>query len=101
MVDHTVAYMDAVGLEGAHIVGFSDGAIVALLLAMSQGDRVQSLVPISGNLDPSGAVEPALRDRAMPEAAFERVRADYVVLSPDGPDRADVVLARLFPIWQS
>ncbi|MFF5181997.1 alpha/beta fold hydrolase [Micromonospora sp. NPDC000316] len=33
-VADTLAYLDAVDLESAHIVGYSDGAIIGLLLAL-------------------------------------------------------------------
>lgn len=55
-VADTLAYMDAVGLDDAHIVGFSDGAIIGLLIALDQPSRIRSLVAISANLDPSGFV---------------------------------------------
>ncbi len=40
--------------RGAHVVGFSDGAITGLLLARDHPERVLSLVSISANLDPAG-----------------------------------------------
>ena len=47
-----LAFLDARGVESAHIVGFSDGAIIGLLLALRHPERVRSLVSISGNLNP-------------------------------------------------
>lgn len=55
-VKDTIAYMDAVGLADAHIVGFSDGAIIGLLIALEHPTRIRSLVAISANLHPSGFV---------------------------------------------
>ena len=43
MVADTLAYLDAVGLESAHVVGYSDGAIIGLLLALDHPGRVRSL----------------------------------------------------------
>ncbi|GLY33806.1 alpha/beta fold hydrolase [Kineosporia sp. NBRC 101731] len=51
MVEHTLAYLNAMGVARAHVVGFSDGAIAGLLLARDHPDRVASLVSISANLD--------------------------------------------------
>ncbi|WP_433348976.1 alpha/beta fold hydrolase [Micromonospora sp. CA-111912] len=102
-VADTLAYLDAVGLESAHIVGYSDGAIIGLLLALDHPARVRSLTAISANLDPS-----AFTDSAAPvlDALGEEQKPDveqmhYERLSPDGPEHADVVLAKLFRLWRS
>ncbi|WP_320068443.1 alpha/beta hydrolase [Micromonospora sp. RTGN7] len=102
-VADTLAYLDAVGLESAHVVGYSDGAIIGLLLALDHPARVRSLTAISANLDPS-----AFTDSASPVLApLEREpgpdveRMHYERLSPDGPGHADVVLAKLFRLWRS
>ncbi len=55
------AFLDEHGIKRAHILGFSDGANIALLFALRCPDRVRSLVLNSGNLDPSGLV-PELTD---------------------------------------
>ncbi len=104
-VADTLAYLDAVGLESAHVVGFSDGAIIGLLLALDHPARVRSLVAISANLDPSafeagaGPVLDALPEPLEPRPDVER--RHYERLSPDGPEHADVVLAKLFRLWTS
>src|SRR5215469_15819782 len=72
-----LAYMDALEILSAHVVGFSDGAIAGLMLAIGHGDRLRSLVAISGNLDPVGLVPAAQRGRAFPEWAFARLQDDY------------------------
>jgi pimeloyl-ACP methyl ester carboxylesterase len=104
MVRDTVTYLDAAGLADVHVVGFSDGAITALLLALEHPDRVRSLVSISANLDPSifGAdddSEPADDEASAPAPGESDVRAAYARLSPDGPDHADVVLEKLLSMW--
>lgn len=55
------AFLDERGISRAHILGFSDGANIALLFALRCPERVRSLVLNSGNLDPSGLV-PELTD---------------------------------------
>ena len=57
MVADTLAYLDAFDLASVHVVGFSDGAIIGLMLAMHHPDRVRSLVSISANLDPDAFEE--------------------------------------------
>jgi pimeloyl-ACP methyl ester carboxylesterase len=110
IVADTLDYMDAMGLPDAHILGFSDGGIAGLLLAITHPERVQSLVAIGANLDPSGLTDDqdadALRAKERPSLQdnvasidFE-IRADYDRLSPDGPEHADIVLEKLSRLWR-
>ncbi|CAN5316351.1 alpha/beta hydrolase [soil metagenome] len=101
MLEDTLAYLDAQGLESAHIVGFSDGAIVGLLLAVGHPERVRSLVSISANLDPDAFVDadesgPAGKEQeSVPDPEDEA----YARLSPDGPEHQAVVVAKLMTLW--
>jgi pimeloyl-ACP methyl ester carboxylesterase len=100
MVADTVAYLDALGVQDAHVIGFSDGAITGLMLAMEHPERVRSLVSISANLDPGGFVD----DDDVPEevpASVSATRDAYDRLSPDGPEHADVVLEKLGTLWRA
>jgi pimeloyl-ACP methyl ester carboxylesterase len=95
-VDETLAYLDEQGLEAVDVVGYSDGAIIGLLLALHHPARVRSLVAISANLDPSGFVE---FGDTTGEPGPDLEREHYERLSPDGPAHADVVLAKLMRLW--
>jgi len=101
-VAETLAYLDANGIDSAHIVGYSDGAIIGLLLASLHPSRVRSLVAISGNLDPSGFTfsaegQPVLSPDLVTSEGSER--AHYDALSPDGAAHGDVVMEKLFRLW--
>jgi pimeloyl-ACP methyl ester carboxylesterase len=99
-VADTIAYMDEVGLADAHIVGFSDGAIIGLLIALRHPRRIRSLVSISGNLDPTGFVVGGTETEGADAAADpDRTRQWYDELSPDGPEHADAVLEKLMHLW--
>jgi pimeloyl-ACP methyl ester carboxylesterase len=100
-VDETIAYLDAVGLDSVHVVGFSDGAILGLLMALDHPSRVRSVVSISANLDPDGFVADELFARAMSEEDSAQIERDYKELSPDGPEHADVVVAKLTEMWKT
>src|SRR3954451_7546022 len=52
-----VALLDHLGIDRAHVLGFSLGAAVALELAVSHPDRVRSIVPISGSVRVDGMHE--------------------------------------------
>lgn len=102
----TLAYLDTHDLAAVDVVGYSDGAIIGLLLALRHPARVRSLVAISANLDPSGfthsaeaAGVPVLDVQEPSEPRPDVERQHYDRLSPDGPAHADVVLRKLFRLW--
>lgn len=98
----TLAYLDAVGLDTVHVVGFSDGGIIGLLLALQHPGRVRSLTAISANLDPGGYLtdgSSGADERPEAIAGTDVERAAYDALSPDGPAHADEVLAKLMRMW--
>src|SRR6202043_3197688 len=57
MASDVLAVMDALHLEKAAIVGWSDGACVALILAMKAPARVAGVFFFGCNMDPSGVKE--------------------------------------------
>nr|WP_296775687.1 alpha/beta hydrolase [Rhodococcus sp. (in: high G+C Gram-positive bacteria)] len=96
----TLAYMDAVGLKDPHIIGFSDGAIIGLLLAMKHPERIRSLISISGNLHPSGFVgDDSDNWKIARPPGPDIAREHYDALSPDGPKHGDVVMQKLMRLW--
>lgn len=58
-------FMDAQGIEAAHLLGFSDGANIAMLFALSSPERVKSMVLCGGNLFPEGLVDEVRREDAV------------------------------------
>ena len=100
-VADTIAFLDEVGVENAHIVGFSDGAIIGLLIALRHPARIRSLVAISGNLDPSAFRSDDENGGIGADAAPgpDHTREFYDALSPDGPEHADVVVEKLMRLW--
>lgn len=108
-VDDVLAYLDAMGVDQAHVVGYSDGAIIGLLLAMRHPQRVRSLVAISANLDPSAFdMDDEAGSSPEPEPQAEQPTVEpgserdwYQRLSPDGPEHVDVVLDKLMELWRT
>ena len=60
--DDLSAFMDELDIASAHILGFSDGANVAILFALAHPTRVKSLVLNGGNLFPEGLTEQTRRE---------------------------------------
>ncbi|MBO6082950.1 MAG: alpha/beta fold hydrolase [Bacteroidales bacterium] len=52
--DDLLGFMDAQGIEKAHILGFSDGGNIALVFALQYPQRVARLILDGANLDASG-----------------------------------------------
>ncbi|MCB9077620.1 MAG: alpha/beta hydrolase [Anaerolineaceae bacterium] len=57
MASDVLAVMDALHLEKVGLVGWSDGAVIALMLAMKTPTRVAGVFFFACNVDPSGAKE--------------------------------------------
>ena len=80
MASDVVTVMDALGLEKPALVGWSDGACTALVLAAQNPERAAGVFFFACNMDPSGAKEitefPPILQRC-----FGRHRQDYLRLS--------------------
>src|SRR5262245_18244725 len=97
MADDTIAFLDTVVGGAAHIVGWSDGRTIGLLVAIQRPDLVRKLVVIGANHDTTGladGVEQMLAgmDPVGDEAAM--FRNAYVACSPDGADHWPVFFAK-------
>jgi pimeloyl-ACP methyl ester carboxylesterase len=96
MADDTVAYLEGVVGGRAHLVGWSDGAVVALLVALRRPDLVDRQVLIGQYYNSSGKVTGGLVDQlaAGGDQVMGFLRAGYDPVSPDGPEHFPVVFAK-------
>jgi len=102
MAADTVAFMTALGLRSAHVVGWSDGALVGLLVAMRKPELVKKLVFMSqyvniGGLAPKFAEMAHHLTRETFPPMFERA---YAAVSPDGPGHWPVVFEKLVALMK-
>ena len=93
------AFMDERSIEAAHLLGFSDGANVAILFALKHPNRVLSMVLNGGNLFPEGLLadvraEDAESYRVACEQGDER-KLELLRLMMDEPRIDPAELARL------
>ncbi|TCK92051.1 pimeloyl-ACP methyl ester carboxylesterase [Paraburkholderia sp. BL9I2N2] len=80
MASDVLAVMDTLQLERAALVGWSDGACVAMVLGSTAPQRVAGVFFFGCNMDPSGtkAVRADAGDRALLQPSCERLRAAIV-----------------------
>jgi pimeloyl-ACP methyl ester carboxylesterase len=79
MASDVLAVMDALQLSKTIVVGWSDGACTALILAATYPARIAGVFFFACNMDPSG-VKPFESSPAL-ERCFRRHRKDYAELS--------------------
>jgi pimeloyl-ACP methyl ester carboxylesterase len=92
MAADTVAFLDELKIGRAHLVGHSDGANVALLVALARPDLVDRLVLISGNFHHDGLVA----DLDLSDLGVNEYLADaYGQVSPDGKEHFPVIAAKI------
>jgi pimeloyl-ACP methyl ester carboxylesterase len=96
MADDTVAYLEQEVRGPAHLVGWSDGAVVALLVARSRPDLVDRMVLIGQYYNSSGKVPGADLVASLGSSeAIAFLRRGYDPVSPDGADHFPVVHAKI------
>lgn len=102
MADDTIAYLSQVLPEGAHLVGWSDGAVVALLVAMRRPDLVHRMVLIGQYYNFAGRVPDSDIDALLrsPEA-MTFLRLEYDQVSPDGPDHFPIVYEKTMHMFDT
>lgn len=98
MAQDTVAFIESVVGEPAHLVGTSDGAIVGLLAALRRPDLVRRLVFVAGVFHRDGW-EPQVIDPDNEPPEF--LRRLYGELSPDGIDHYPAMVAKLAKMHQN
>ena len=102
MAEDTIAYLEVVAGGRAHLVGWSDGAVVALLVAQRRPDLVWRMVLIGQYYNSSGRVPGSDLDRWLrTEEAKDFLRQGYDPVSPDGPGHFPVVYAKTLAMIDS
>ena len=80
-----IAVMDTLKLPKASIVGWSDGAIQGLIIAMKNPKRLDRLFAFGANMDPNGA-QPGVTERPIFIGVMDQAEKDYARLSPTPGD---------------
>ena len=92
MAQDTILFLEQVVGGPGRLVGCSDGAVVALLVALRRPDLVTRLVFVAGVFHHDAWVPEAIDPNNEPP---EYLAAGYAEVSPDGPDHFPVVVEKL------
>jgi pimeloyl-ACP methyl ester carboxylesterase len=97
MAQDTVRFLEQVVGGRARLLGVSDGAIVALLVALRRPDLVNRLVFVAGVFHHDGWWPQVLDPDNRPPAFL---RDSYAELSPDGAEHYQVVVDKMVRVHQ-
>jgi pimeloyl-ACP methyl ester carboxylesterase len=81
----TIAVMDQLGVRRASFVGWSDGGILGLIVAMKHPDRADRIFAFGADMD-VGALNPNWMSSPLVAAAIAWSKEDYERLSPTPKD---------------
>jgi pimeloyl-ACP methyl ester carboxylesterase len=104
MSAYTVDFIEALKLGATNLVGWSDGAIIALLVAISRPDLVKRLVSVSGLFNTnSQSAEDLNWIRSLTPESFRKSMTTlvrrYHEISPDGPAHFPAVFEKTKRLW--
>jgi pimeloyl-ACP methyl ester carboxylesterase len=103
MADDTIEFLEQVVDERAHLIGYSDGAMVGLLVALRRPELVRKLVLMGLYVNRDGEVEWFGRyvRGATAAAVPGSIRRAYNERSPDGPEHFDEVADKVLHLWRT
>jgi pimeloyl-ACP methyl ester carboxylesterase len=110
MADDTAAVIQALKIGPVDVVGHSDGANIALLLARDHPELVRRIIISGANLRGLPPERLEARKQLPPAEIEEKVaklaamlppsfRTDYGAVSPDGPDHWIAMVTKCYWLW--
>lgn len=97
MASDVLAAMDALGIDKADLVGWSDGGIIGLDIAINHPERLNRLVAYGADYLTSG-VKADFGENAVVQAYIGQALTDYARLSP-APENVYAFLANISNMW--
>ncbi len=98
MTSDVIGLMDFLKISKTAMVGWSDGAIVGLDIAMKHPERLTKLFAFAANSDPSGVAD--IASSPVFNAAIARAKKEYEKLSPT-PGEYPAFLAQITKMWET
>lgn len=91
-----VAFLEDFVKRPAHLIGYSDGGIISLLVAIKRPDLVKTITLIGANYHHDAGLPPI-----KPWTPNEAEIAKYAHFSPDHPDTLIKKIKKMVKIWNS
>jgi pimeloyl-ACP methyl ester carboxylesterase len=98
MASDVIGLMDCLKIPKAAIVGWSDGAIIGLDIALNHPERLTKLFAFAANSDPSGVAD--IAQSPVFNAFIARAEKEYETLSPT-PTEYKTFLAQIEKMWET
>jgi pimeloyl-ACP methyl ester carboxylesterase len=102
MADQSVRFLRALGLGPADLVGWSDGGMIGLLIAVQHPDLVRTLTVTGSGFSTAGYVPgsmEALLALTPDDDDMTMFAAMYAMASPDGPEHFPDVWEKMRVMW--
>lgn len=97
MAGDVLGVMDHLGVERASIVGWSDGGIIGLEIAINHPERLNKLFAFGANYNVSG-VNPNVMESPVFSGYIDRAGEDYKRMSST-PDEYDAFVEQISAMW--
>ncbi len=95
----TAAFMEAVKIKKARLMGYSDGANLLYWLAAKRPDLVERFISVGGNFHHSGCDPVFQRELEMKKDLEIQVDPRYAAYSPDGAGHYAVTYEKCRKLW--
>ena len=95
MADETIAVLESIG-GASHIVGWSDGGNIGLIVAMRRPDLVKRLVVIGANFKHEEVLGMGLDEE---NPVTQMLARRYMENSPDGPNHFEEFVSKSLVMW--
>jgi pimeloyl-ACP methyl ester carboxylesterase len=95
MSDDMLKLLDRLQIDQVDVVGWSDGGIVGLDLAIRHPDRIRRLVAISANFDVDGLLASSTSEAEIPRRPIR-----YALMAPD-PAHWPTLYRKVLTMWQT
>lgn len=97
MAADTLGLLDLLGIGRIDLVGWSDGAVIGIELAIRHPERLRKVVAYGANFSPDGVHDPTPSPSL--ETHFNRLAGDYRRLSPT-PERLGEIFESLATLYK-
>jgi pimeloyl-ACP methyl ester carboxylesterase len=97
-----IGFIETVVGGSTHVLGFSDGGITALHVAVARPDLIRKLVTTGTNFDTAGMVAEAeqMASSMTPDSEdMAMFRSLYEAATPDGPEHWPMVVKKILEMW--